>query len=147
VPCAVVTNPQTVQNRRRSGGGGQSYDTAAALEGLRHLRVQSVCSVQNGLLKNEQLAAVFGARKRSGRRYVRWGSPGRWSVRYTLEREICLGQLPDRTAAPARQLVHTLQHAGLQAVYSERYPNESNGPNLSAGWFYDHCRADAPGNL
>jgi 2-dehydropantoate 2-reductase len=41
-------------------------------------------------------------------------------VRYTLERELYLGPLPGQDATPAQTLVHTLRHAGLQAVYSER---------------------------
>ena len=121
VPCAVVTDPQTVQTADALVVAVKAYDTAAALEGLRHLRVQSVCSVQNGLLKNEQLAAVFGAEKTLGAACMFGGEVlADGAVRYTLEREICLGALPGQDAAPARQLVHTLQHAGLQAVYSER---------------------------
>jgi 2-dehydropantoate 2-reductase len=38
----------------------KAIDTSRAIEALRHLRVDSAFSVQNGVLKNELLAAVFG---------------------------------------------------------------------------------------
>jgi hypothetical protein len=41
-------------------------------------------------------------------------------VRYALEREPSLGPLPGQDATPAQTLVHTLRHAGLQALYAER---------------------------
>jgi hypothetical protein len=42
---------------------GKAYDTASVLARLRYLRVQRIFSVQNGLLKNEQLASTFGVEK------------------------------------------------------------------------------------
>ncbi len=121
VPCPVVTDPQTVETADALVVAVKAYDTAAALEGLRHLRVQSVCSVQNGLLKNAQLAAMFGAAKTLGAACMFGGEVlADGTVRYSLERDICLGPLLGQEAAPARQLVQTLQHAGLQAVYSEQ---------------------------
>jgi 2-dehydropantoate 2-reductase len=38
----------------------KAIDTAKALESLRHLRLENALSVQNGVLKNELLATVFG---------------------------------------------------------------------------------------
>jgi 2-dehydropantoate 2-reductase len=121
VPCTVVTDPRTVQEVDALVVAVKAYDTASALAGLRHLRVQSVFSVQNGLLKNEQLASTFGAQKTIGAACLFAGEVlASGAVRYTLERELYLGPLPGQDATPAQTLVHTLRHAGLQAVYSER---------------------------
>jgi 2-dehydropantoate 2-reductase len=38
----------------------KAIETAAALESLKHLRLENALSVQNGVLKNELLATVFG---------------------------------------------------------------------------------------
>jgi 2-dehydropantoate 2-reductase len=38
----------------------KAIDTARAIESLRHLRLENAFSVQNGVLKNELLATVFG---------------------------------------------------------------------------------------
>jgi ketopantoate reductase len=53
VPCPVVTDPRTVQEVDALVVAVNAYDTASALAGLRHLREQSIFSVQNGLRKNE----------------------------------------------------------------------------------------------
>jgi Ketopantoate reductase PanE/ApbA len=45
VPCTVVTDPRTVQEVDALVVAVKAYDTASALAGLRHLRVQSVFSV------------------------------------------------------------------------------------------------------
>jgi 2-dehydropantoate 2-reductase len=121
VSCAVVTDPHAVQAADALVVAVKAYDTASALAGLRHLRVQRVFSVQNGLLKNEQLASAFGAEKTIGAACMFAGEVlADGAVRYTLERELYLGPLPGQDAAPAQALVHTLHHAGLQAVYADR---------------------------
>jgi ketopantoate reductase len=121
VPCTVVTDPRTVQEVDARVVAVKAYDTASALAGLRHLRVQSVFSVQNGLLKNEQLASTFGAQKTIGAACLFAGEVlASGAVRYTLERELYLGPLRGQDVTPTQTLVHTLRLAGLQAVYSER---------------------------
>jgi 2-dehydropantoate 2-reductase len=99
----------------------KAYDTAAALAGLQHLRLQSAFSVQNGLLKNAQLASAFGGEHTVGAACMFAGEVlADGAVRYTLERELYLGPLPGQDPTPAQALVQTLDHAGLQAVYSDR---------------------------
>jgi len=71
VPCTVVTDPSTVHEVDALVVAVKAYDTVSALTGLRHLRVQSIFSVQNGVLKNEQLASTFGAEKTTGWLLVR----------------------------------------------------------------------------
>jgi ketopantoate reductase len=121
VPWTVVTDPRTVQEVDALVVAVKAYDTASALAGLRHLRVQRVFSVQNGLLKHEQRASAFGAQKTIGAA-CRFASevPASGAVRSTLERECYLGPLPGQEVTPAQTLGHTLRLAGLQAGYAER---------------------------
>jgi 2-dehydropantoate 2-reductase len=121
VQWTAVTDPRTVQEVDALVVAGKAYETASALAGLRHLWVQRVFSVQNGLLKHEQLASVFGAQKTIGAA-CRFAGEGLASgaVRYRLERERYLGPLRGQEVTPAQTLRHTLRHAGLQAGYAER---------------------------
>lgn len=121
VPCMVVDDPSTVQEADALVVAVKAYDTASALAGLQHLRVQSALSVQNGLLKNEQLASAFGAEKTVGAACMFAGEVlADGAARYTLERELYLGPLPGQDSAPAQALVQGLHQAGLLAVYSDR---------------------------
>jgi len=121
VPCTVVTEPGTVREVDTLIVAVKAYDTAAALAGLGHLRLQNVFSVQNGLLKNEQLTSMFGVEQTIGAACLFAGEVlADGAVRYSLARELYLGPLSGQDAAPAQALVHTLHNAGLQAVYAER---------------------------
>lgn len=63
VPCHVITDPYALQETDALIVTVKTYDTAEALAAVQHVRLGSVCSVQNGMLKNEQLAQTFGAHK------------------------------------------------------------------------------------
>ena len=60
VPVSVVTDPSQVQKAAVLIVTVKTYDMAPALQSLKHLQVESVLSLQNGVLKNEQLAQTFG---------------------------------------------------------------------------------------
>src|SRR5215831_15255542 len=60
VPVTVVTDPQQVHNADVLMVTVKTYDMASALASVKHLDVGSVLSIQNGVLKDEQLAQTFG---------------------------------------------------------------------------------------
>jgi 2-dehydropantoate 2-reductase len=60
VPVAVSTRPQDVRKADVLVVAVKTYDTEAALARVSHLKVGSVLSIQNGVLKDEQLAHTFG---------------------------------------------------------------------------------------
>ncbi len=66
VPVAVATQPQMVREADVLVVAVKTYDTAPALESVSHLKVGSVLSIQNGVLKDEQLARTFGWDKTLG---------------------------------------------------------------------------------
>src|SRR6266446_1396726 len=60
IPVRVVTDPQQVQEADVLMVTVKTYDMVAALASVKHLDVGSVLSIQNGVLKNEQLAQTYG---------------------------------------------------------------------------------------
>src|SRR5687767_13388690 len=60
VPVHATARPQGLQHADALLVTVKTYDMGTALESVAHLRVGGVLSVQNGLVKNEQLARSFG---------------------------------------------------------------------------------------
>ncbi len=56
----IIDDPQKLRETGTLIIATKAIDTGAALETLRHVRVENALSVQNGVLKNELLARVFG---------------------------------------------------------------------------------------
>src|SRR5712692_938207 len=116
VPVAVTTEPQAVREADVLVVAVKTYDTEAALASVSHLKVGSVLSIQNGVLKNEQLAHTFGWEKTLGAAVVLSGEvmPA-GPVRFTLNEYFGLGGLPEGTAARVQALVTALVRAGIRA--------------------------------
>ena len=66
VPVHVTARPQELQQADALLVTVKTYDMEPALESVAHLRVGGALSVQNGLVKNEQLARRFGWEKTLG---------------------------------------------------------------------------------
>ena len=60
LPCEVVEDPSTLGPTDVVVLGVKTYQIDEALRGLGHVSAGSVFSVANGVMKNEELAAVFG---------------------------------------------------------------------------------------
>jgi len=60
VPVHVVTDPSQVHDADVLIVTVKTYDMEAALQSIKHLRAASVLSLQNGVLKYQQLAQTFG---------------------------------------------------------------------------------------
>ena len=104
----------------------KTYDTAQALAPLRGLSVQSAFSVQNGVLKNEQLGDVFGAQATLGAISMIGGDvlpaegdrPG--AVRYSMAGPTIIGEPAGAESSQhVKELVDTLVRSGLKARSSD----------------------------
>jgi 2-dehydropantoate 2-reductase len=94
----------------------KTYDMAAALAGIDHIDVTSVLSVQNGVLKNEQLAEVYGKEKVLGAAAFFSGELlADGSARFTLNRSFSIGELPKGTSQRVHDIVGSLEKAGIHA--------------------------------
>jgi len=91
--------------------------TAAALEPLRAAQFDVTLSIQNGPLKNELLAAAFGAERVLGALADTSGEllPG-GEVLFTRNVGIYVGELAGGDSARAQRLAETLDSAGVRAA-------------------------------
>src|SRR5258708_6353341 len=60
VRCNIVTQPETLREADVVIVAIKTYDMAQALASLGGLKVNTALSVQNGVLKNQQLGEAFG---------------------------------------------------------------------------------------
>jgi len=94
----------------------KAMDTEAALESLSHLRPRCVASLQNGVAKDEHLAAHFGREAVLGAMTGMGASverPGK--IRYTMDNPTFFGELDDRRSRRLEDIVAMFNAAGLPA--------------------------------
>jgi 2-dehydropantoate 2-reductase len=95
----------------------KTYDTTGALAALRHLDVGAALSVQNGILKDEQLSDVFGAARTLGAAAFFAGEVvASGAVRFTLNGGLCIGERPHGTSPRVHRLVDALIAAGVSGT-------------------------------
>ena len=95
----------------------KAIDSAASLETLKHLKLENAFSVQNGVLKNELLANVFGYSRVLGAMADFSGELlGNGEVKFT--RNVCLhlGEEKGGTSARAQNLAALIDAAGVRCV-------------------------------
>jgi 2-dehydropantoate 2-reductase len=116
VPITVVTNPQQIHEADVLIVTVKTYDMAPALKSIQHLQVESVLSLQNGVLKHEQLAQTFGWEKVLGAMAMFSGEVlPTGVVRFTANQGFYLGELPAGTSARVQTLGDTLERVGIVA--------------------------------
>jgi 2-dehydropantoate 2-reductase len=127
VPVPVTSCPQELQQADALLVTVKTYDMETALEGVAHLRVGSVLSVQNGLLKDEQLARRFGWEKTLGAAaHISAELLPTGTVRFTANEWFSIGELPEGTSSRVEALVAALARAGIRA--------EASGQIASVEW-------------
>jgi 2-dehydropantoate 2-reductase len=116
VPVHVITDPQQVQNADVLMVTVKTYDMDAALASVKHLDVGRVLSIQNGVLKDEQLAAMFGWDKVLGAMAAFSAEVlPTGTVRFTVNQGFYLGELPVEISDRVQTLATTLERAGIVA--------------------------------
>lgn len=95
----------------------KTKDMVRALQGVAHLQVGGVASLQNGVVKNEQIASVFGwdkvvgATTMIGAALLRDGE-----VEYTLDGVTFFGELDKRPSERVNQIVDLFVKSGLKGA-------------------------------
>jgi 2-dehydropantoate 2-reductase len=121
VPVPVTARPQELQPADALLVTVKTYDMETALASVADLRVGSVLSVQNGLVKNEQLARRFGWERTLGAAaHVSAELLPAGAVRFTANEWFGIGELPEGTSARVDALVDALARAGIRAEASEQ---------------------------
>ena len=119
LPATVTTDPSDVRATDVLLVTVKAYDTERALASVRHLDSKTVVSLQNGVLKNAQLASAFGAERVVGAAVIVSGEvlPD-GAVRFTLNDRFAVGELSGATSPRVTELVDALARAGLRAEVS-----------------------------
>jgi 2-dehydropantoate 2-reductase len=121
VPVKVAEHPNEVQEADFLLVAVKTYDTEDALKTFSHFKVGSVLSVQNGVLKNEQLTRYFGKEKTLGATAAMGGEVmPTGDVRMTFNGVLYLGELPGGDSKRVQTLASSLAHAGLKAEASNQ---------------------------
>src|SRR5262249_6754246 len=116
VPVRVVTDPSQLHDADVLMVNVKTYDMASALQSVKHLHVESVLSLQNGVLKDEQLAQTFGWDKVLGAMaFVSGEVLPTGTVRFTLNQGFYVGEFPAGTSARVQTLGDTLERSGIVA--------------------------------
>src|SRR5436309_9909065 len=114
VPVRVVTDPSQVHEADVLIVTVKTYDMEAALQSTKHLHVESVLSLQNGVLKNEQLAQTFGWEKVLGAMtHFSADVLPTGTVRFRTNQGVYLGALPEGTSPRVQTLGDLFEHIGI----------------------------------
>src|SRR5262249_12911172 len=116
IPIRVVTDPSQLHDTDVLIVPVKTYDMEAALASVKHLAVGSVLSIQNGVLKNEQLAQTFGWEKVLGAMAAFSAEVlPTGAVRFTVNQGLYLGELPVGISDRVQTLATMLERAGIVA--------------------------------
>lgn len=119
VPVHVTARPHEVQEADVLLVTVKTYDTETALDSVAHLRVGSVLSVQNGIIKDEQLARRFGWERTVGAAaLISAEVTPAGPVRFTVNEWFCLGELPEGTSERVQTFAKALARAGIRGEVS-----------------------------
>src|SRR5215471_8204685 len=109
VPITVATDPQ--QMHEADVLIVKTYDMASALQSIKHLQVESVLSLQNGVLKNEQLAQTFGWDKVLGAMtHFSADVLPTGIVRFRTNQGVYFGELPEGTSPRVQTMGDLFEH-------------------------------------
>src|SRR5690349_19299462 len=112
---AVIDDPRKLHETDTLIIATKAIDSAQSLESLRHLAIENALSVQNGVLKNELLARVFGYSRVLGAMANFSGELlGNGEVKFT--RNVCLhiGEEKGGMSARAEALAAAIDAAGVR---------------------------------
>jgi 2-dehydropantoate 2-reductase len=113
----VIDDPQKLRETGTLIVATKAIDSAQSLEALRHLKLDNAMSVQNGVLKNELLATVFGYSRVIGAMADFSGELlANGEVKFT--RNVCLhiGEERGGTSARVEELAAAIDAAGVRCA-------------------------------
>jgi 2-dehydropantoate 2-reductase len=113
---AVISDPSQFRGAAVLIVATKTHDTTAALTPLQRADIDCAFSMQNGLMKNEQLSAALGKPRVLGSLADASGEllPS-GEVLFTRNTMLYLGELDGRDSPRAQRIAMTLSHAGVHA--------------------------------
>lgn len=112
----VLTDPSEFTGAEVFVIATKTHSTQTALEPYRHAAIDTALSVQNGVMKNEQLAAVWGKEHVLGALADTSGEllPN-GEVLFTRNEQIYLGELPGDSGERSRHIAAVIGDSGVRA--------------------------------
>ena len=102
----------------------KTYGMEAALAPLQHAQVGAALSFQNGLMKNEQLAAVFGAERVLGALANTSGEVlTLGEALFTRNEQLCVGELDGSMSARAQAIAAIIDGSGVRTSAVPNIPS------------------------
>lgn len=122
--CEIVTDPKTITEADVLVMTIKTFDMEEAIESTRHIEVSTVFSVQNGVMKNKQLAEAFGKEKTIGAgAYFSGGVQEDGSVAFTMNQCLYLGELPEGTSTRVNDITAAINSSGINSDSSMQIQN------------------------
>lgn len=119
-PVEVVERPAELQAADLLILAVKTYDSAAAIDSVRHMKVESAFSIQNGVKKNEELVDAFGTPAVLGSVSMISGAvEADGTANFMANNPTIVGELSGGTSARADDIVARFEAAGLAAAASE----------------------------
>ncbi len=120
VRVPVLTDPTRLKRAETLIMATKAIGTAQALEPLRHAQIDAAFSIQNGMQKDELLAAAFGTAAVIGAVANFSGELlASGSVLFTRNVDLRVGELPGPVTSRVRRIVGAIDAAGVRATVSE----------------------------
>ncbi len=112
----VLTDPSEFEGAEVFVVATKTHSTQTALEPYRHAAVGTALSVQNGVMKNEQLAAFWGKERVLGALADTSGELlSNGEVLFTRNEQIYLGELPGDSGERSRYIAAAISNSGVRA--------------------------------
>ena len=103
----------------------KTYDTAAAIASVQHMGVGSVFSIQNGVMKNDLLAAAFGQDLVLGSICMIGGAiQADGTANYIMGNPTLIGELSGDASARTSDIVNRFTNSGLSAAVADNILSE-----------------------
>jgi 2-dehydropantoate 2-reductase len=136
VPVTVTTRPHDLRAADVLIVTVKTYDTEPALASVSHVDVGSVFSLQNGILKNEQLARYFGWEKTLGASSLfsaQVTPPG--PVHFTYHGGIVLGEFSGAISPRVQTIAAMLERGGMRPIIAPQIQSVEWSKYVSfVGW-------------
>jgi 2-dehydropantoate 2-reductase len=117
VPVRVLENPRALRRTDVLIVAMKARGTAEALEPLRATSIDVGFSIQNGVMKNELLAAAFGAERIIGALANTSGELlASGEVLFTRNEGLLLGELDGRASARVERIAHSIDGSGVRSA-------------------------------
>lgn len=125
VPAEIVERPAELAATDLLILAVKTYDSAAAIDSVRHLAVGSVFSIQNGVLKNQQLSEAFGPDAVLGAVSMISGAvEADGAANFMANNPTIIGELSGGTSARVETITGRFTEAGLAMAASENILSE-----------------------